>query len=159
MDFFNWNFLFGFVVVAVVIIVGNVIKSVRTVALGLPILVVDVAAQLLIAAIFAKTNIRSPVRISSMAKGQRVRSGVYSICEDIMAVDADLGQEYRRQLEQRYLASLTVRRLCWQMDLIWGVSGVAVGAVAIGLLYGLDNENVGYILGKLRFVGHAFANC
>lgn len=152
MDFFNWNFIFGFIVVAAVIIVGNVIKSVRTTALGLPILVIQVCGQLLLAAILAKTNFRSPVRISSVSRGQPVRSGVYSIVEDIMAVDANEGQEYRRQLEKRYQASATVRRLCWVMDLIWGVTGVAAGAVAIGLLYGLDSANVGYILGELCII-------
>ena len=46
-DFFNWNFILIFVAVTAVIVVGSVLPSVKVTALGLPIIVVGVSAQLL----------------------------------------------------------------------------------------------------------------
>lgn len=148
MDFFNWDFMINFICVAVIVVVGNVTKNVRVVALGLPVLLANVGAQLLIVSILAAGNKPCPIRMSSVPKGDRIRSGVYAIAEDIVAVDGGQGQVFRDQLRARYLASRSLRSLCFKLDIIWGVSGVAVGGAAIGLLFGLSNKNLAYILGE-----------
>ncbi|KAK3621728.1 hypothetical protein LTR56_022620 [Elasticomyces elasticus] len=104
-------------------------------------------AQLLLAAALVYTRTAAPVTISSVSKGQPVRSGVYAITEDIVAVDGGQGRAFRQQLEARYLASRTIRGLFHRLDLVWGFSAVVVGALSIGLLFGLDSQDAGYVLG------------
>lgn len=86
--------------------------------------------------------------MSSVAASEPVRSGVYLLAEDVVGVDGGQGQTFRRELAARYEASLMVRRLCWRLDMMWGVSGCIVGGGLIALIYAVPNENVGYVLGK-----------
>ena len=157
MDYFNWSFLVCFLGITALIVAGNVVENVRIVALGLPILLILVCGQILLAVVLARAQIPAPFRISSVSRGQPVRSGVYAITEDVVAVDGGQGQVFRKQLEARYLASQTVRELFYRLDLLWSTSGILVGALAIGLLFGLENQNVAYVLGELAIVLRARA--
>lgn len=148
MDFFNINYIINFIAITVIIIVGNIILSIRTVVLGLPILIAVVSAELFLVAIFSSMGLRSPVRISSIPAGEPFRSGVYCLAEDICAVDGGFGQTFREQLQARYLASRTVRKLCWEMDLIWGVSGLIIGVGTAVMVFVIPSANVSYALGK-----------
>lgn len=78
-----------------------------------------------------------------------MRSGVYVIVEDVVGVDAGQGQTFRRELAARYEASVVVRRLCWWLDIMWGVSGCLVGGGLIAVLYVVPSENRAYTLGKI----------
>ncbi len=130
---------------------GNITKKIRIVTLGLPILLLDVCGQILIAALLHAMKVSAPFRMSSVAKGQTIRSGVYAIAEDIVAVDGQQGQHYRRQLEARYLSSSIIRSLCFRLDLLWGFSGVAIAAACIALIFGLSDNNIAYIMGESRW--------
>lgn len=147
MDYFNINFIGGFIGITVTIIIGNITKSPRVVALGLPILIAEVSFQMLAVAVARSFHARAPFRMSSVQKGESVRSGVYIMAEDIIGVDAGKGETYRRQLEQRYLASKTVQSLCLEMDFFWGICGTVVGIGNIVALFVVPNRNVGFILG------------
>lgn len=83
-----------------------------------------------------------------MAAHEPARSGVYLLAEDIVGVDGGQGQTFRRELATRYEASLTVRKLCWRLDMMWGISGIIVGGGIIALIYAVPDENVAYVLGK-----------
>lgn len=147
-DYFHWNFIFGFVVVTIVIVVGNVLLSVRTVAFGSPFIVLQVTSQCLFVGVYHALGWRVPFRISSVARQEPARSGVYLLAEDIVGVDGGQGQTFRRELAARYEASSTVRRLCWLLDILWGVTGCIVGGGLIALIYAVPNENVAYVLGE-----------
>lgn len=147
MDYFNINFILGFIGITATIVIGNVIKSPRVFALGLPILVTEVCFQMLAVAVARSFRARAPFRMSSVQKSEAIRSGVYIMAEDIIAVDAGQGETYRRQLEQRYLASQTVRSLCLEMDYFWGVCGTVVGIGNMVALFVVPNRNVAFILG------------
>ncbi|KAK5674227.1 hypothetical protein LTS10_013064 [Elasticomyces elasticus] len=149
LDYFHWNFLIDFTVITALVTAGTVIPSIRLVAIGLPVLLISVGTQLLVAAALVYTRTAAPFTISSVGKGQPVRSGVYAITEDIVAVDGGQGQAFRQQLEARYLASRTIRGLFHRLDLVWGVSAVVVGALSTGLLFGLESQDAGYVLGWL----------
>lgn len=148
MDFFNWNFILVFVVLTAVITVGSVLPSVKVEALSMPVLITEVAAQLLIAAIGISFGWRSSIRVSSVARSEKFRPGTYSIVEDIMAVDAGYGQHFRQELESRFLASPMVRKLFWEMDLIWGTTGVVAGVGSILLVAMISNDDAAWTLGK-----------
>lgn len=147
MDFFNWNFLINFIVITVIISIGNAIESPRVCALGLPVLVTAVGVELLIAIACEMFGVHAPLRISSVAKGERIRGGVYTIVEDICAVDSHGRVQFRQELARRWEASKEVRRLVVVLDLFWGVSGVAVGGVCIGLMFGSVGEDAAWCIG------------
>lgn len=92
-----------------------------------------------------------PFRMSSTEAREPVRGGVYVITEDIIAVDGGQGETFRRELAARYDASVAVRKLCWTLDLMWGISGCLVGGGLLAILYAVPNENVAYTLGKTPF--------
>lgn len=140
--------MIGFVVITAVVVAGNVITDIRVFALGLPILVTAVCFEMFVVGLAASFSMRAPFRMSSVPKGDPIRSGVYILAEDIIAVDADQGKTFRRQLQDRYLASKTVQKLCREMDLLWGFSGTIVGAGSIVSLFVVPNKNVAFILGR-----------
>ena len=149
LDYFQWNFLAGFASITAIIVTGNVLQNVRIVTLGLPILITDVSAQLLLVGMLRLKGARAPFRMSSVYPGDRIRSGVYALTEDIVAVDGGQGQVYRQQLQDRYVHSRHMQALCLQLDVLWGASGLGVGAGCIALIFALDDANVAYILGAL----------
>lgn len=148
MDFFNINFIVATVGITAIIVTGNILINIRVFALGLPVLVAEVSFQMFLAGIARSFHVNAPVRMSSVPKGHPIRSGVYVIAEDIIAVDAGQGQTFRRQLQDRYLASVTVQSLCRRLDYIWGISGTIVGIGAAVALFIVPNENVAFNLGK-----------
>lgn len=149
MDYFNWNFIIAFIVLTIVISLGNTVQDVRVVSLSHPILLIEVSAQLLIIGILRSLGVKSPLTISSAPRGEVFRSGVYAIAEDIVAVDGKRGRAYRIQLQERYFASSAIREVCCKLDLLWGVSGVCVGGAIVGVIFGVSEVNVGYAIGKL----------
>lgn len=148
MDYFNINFMVAFVFTTVIIVVGNVITNIRVIALGLPVIVTAVCFEMLVVGLASSFHKRAPFRMSSVPNGEMIRSGVYILAEDIIAVDAGQGQAFRRQLKNRYEASRTVKAICHEMDLIWGSLGTVVGIGAIVALFVVPNENVAFILGS-----------
>lgn len=154
LDYFHWNFIFGFIYLSALITVGDIIANnnhklgVRLNALSLPLLQLQVCLQSLIASVMTVYNVKYPFRFSSMARGVSVRPACYTIIEDICAVDGGEGTRFRQAFDQRYNASSPIRRLLLHMDLIWGISGTIVGAVLLGLIWGLDNVDVSFALGE-----------
>lgn len=147
MDFFGWNFLFGFLALTVVITVGIVVEDLTVVSLPLSILLLYVCAELVLAPVGMAVGMRAPFRLSSVAKGELLRPGVYVIVEDVVAVDGQQGQEWRRAWAARYEASPALQRFLRTMDLVWGVTGLAVVAVVWGVVFGVSNAEVGYVVG------------
>lgn len=78
-----------------------------------------VGGELVLCAALASLDIRTPFRISSLPKGVPIRPGIYTIAEDIIAVDAGAGRAYREALDARYQASPLFRRMLYQLNLFW----------------------------------------
>lgn len=144
--------MIAFVCITAVIVVGNVLTNIRVFALGLPILITAVSFEMLLVGIARSFSLRASFRLSSVPAGDEIRSGVYIMAEDIIAVDAGQGREFRKQLQDRYLASRTLQNLCWELDLLWGVTGTVVGTGTIVALFKVPDENVAFLLGKYSMV-------
>lgn len=153
MDFFHWNFAFGIVFITIVVAVGTSLQNVRLIALGLPLLITEVSAQLLLMGILYAANATLPMRISSVPAGAPVRGGAYVLAEDVVAVDGQQGVAYRKALDKRYMASQAVRTLCFRLDLLWGLSGVIVGAINIAAMFTIAEANVAFIIGEFCYLG------
>lgn len=150
LDFFNWNFAFGLVYITIVISVGLALKpvDVRVVALALPLLMFQVCGQLLIVAFLMACGVKAPFRISSIARGDVLRPGVAVIAEDIVAVDGGQGLEFREAWRAHYEHSATFRQLLARLDLLWGVTGVVLGAGLVAVIFAVPDVSVGYGVGK-----------
>ncbi|RAH52646.1 hypothetical protein BO85DRAFT_407381 [Aspergillus piperis CBS 112811] len=148
-DFFHWNYLLGFVLVTIIIVVGLTEDppSVRMTALPPSILLLQVGLTLIIVGILAKLRIRQPFAVSSMPAGTEFRPGILVIIEDVVAVDGGRGGIYRLALMERYAASLRFRRLIEDLNWFWGFGGLFMGIVLICILASVGSQTFAFGLG------------
>jgi hypothetical protein len=158
MDYFNWNFALGFIYITALIVVSTVLKPAksRIVSLPLSLLLLQVCTQLLATTVMVPLRARYPFRFSSMSRGEIARPALYTIIEDVVAVDAGQGTQFREVFDQRYVASAPIRRLLREMDLLWGISGVAVAVALVVLIFKLHNVDISWVIGKFPFTRSAF---
>ena len=149
MDYFGWNFLFGFIALTILISLGIALENVTVVSLPLSVLVLYVSLELLLASLGVAAGIRAPFRLSSVSRGDPLRPGSYVIVEDVVAVDGKQGQAFREAWGRRYEASPALQSHLRRMDLLWGTTGLAIVAVVWGCTFGIENEDVGYAIGEL----------
>jgi hypothetical protein len=83
-----------------------------------------------------------------MKKGALVRPGIYTIVEDVAAVDGGQGQQFRQLLDARYQSSRPVRVLLQHLDWAWGLSGLVVAVVLIALTGTLHRVDVLFVTGE-----------
>ncbi|RAL06963.1 uncharacterized protein BO97DRAFT_357601 [Aspergillus homomorphus CBS 101889] len=159
LDYFQWNFFTGFCYIAALMIAAistsrhdddNVAHtSTRLISLALPVLILQVSGQLLCACVMNRMHARYPFRVSSMDRTALVRPGVYTIVEDVLAVDGGQGEEYRRLLDARYCSSKAIRVLLARLDLAWGLSGAIVATGLITLIATLSSRDTVFLIGWL----------
>lgn len=95
-------------------------------------------------------NVRAPITISSVKKGNRCRPGVYTIIEDIIAVDGSAGLHFRGALDKRYQASSEFRNMLATMSLFWSIPALliaggvtaAIWTVPIGVAFGIGKSSL-----------------
>ena len=73
---------------------------------------------------------------------------MYTIIEGVVTADGGQGAEFDEIFNQRYLANVPIRRLLTDMDLFWGISGVAVAAALVVLIVKLYNEDISWTTGR-----------
>ncbi|KAL4877343.1 hypothetical protein BJY04DRAFT_230640 [Aspergillus karnatakaensis] len=159
LDYFQWNFFTGFCYIAALMIAAISTSrreddsvadtSTRLISLPVPMLVLQVSSQLLCACVMNRMHARYPFRVSSMDRTALVRPGVYTIVEDVLAVDGGQGEEYRRLLDARYCSSRGIRVLLARLDLAWGLSGAIVATGLITLIATLASRDTVFLIGWL----------
>ncbi|KAF2485399.1 hypothetical protein BDY17DRAFT_293522 [Neohortaea acidophila] len=142
MDFFGWNFVFGFLMLTALISAGISTQNLTVVSLPTSVLMLYVCFELVLVQVIMAMGLQAPIRFSSIQKGSAVRPGTYVICEDIVAVDGKRGQAFRQAWNDRYEASAVFRLHLRRMDLLWGISGLAIVAIIWGLVFGLSDTRV-----------------
>lgn len=115
----------------------------------LALLLLQVGMEILLAAFLGLLGTTYPFQLSSMAKGTATRPAVYTIIEDVCAVDGGEGANFRKAFDARYQASAEIRLLLRKMDWTWGVSSVCVATALLAIIWTLDNPDVGFGLGWL----------
>ena len=150
LDYFDWNFLLSFPVLSVVIAVGlsRDPVSVRMASLPLSLLLLLVCGQLVVFIPLRALGVRAPIRFSSVARGEPLRPAVYTIAEDVVAVDGGRGDVFRAQWSARYESSAPFRTLLARLDWVFGVSGVVVAGAIIGVIFGVEEDSVGWAIGE-----------
>lgn len=80
-------------------------------------------------------NMKLPFRVSSLPAGELCRPGVYTIIEDIVAVDGNGGRRYREALDQRYKASPQFRSMLAKLSLFWSIPALGVAAAVTAIVW------------------------
>jgi len=150
LDFFHWNYLLGFVIITIIIVIGLTEEppSVRMTSLPPTILLVQVGLTLIIFGILAKLRVRQPIAISSIPAGEVFRPGILDIIEDIVAVDGGRNWQYRSALMERYTASLRFQRLIEDLNWFWGFGGFLLGVILLSVLASVPDQTFAFGLGE-----------
>ena len=105
--------------------------------ISLVIFTLDVASLL---------HVRAPFRISSIAKGELVRPGIYTLLEDVVSVDLHGGYAFRARLNERWEESPLFRRLLYQLSILWSLPGLLVSAACTIAIF-MTVDDVGFAFG------------
>ncbi|WPH02384.1 Hypothetical protein R9X50_00524700 [Acrodontium crateriforme] len=146
-DYFNWNFLVGFIILTVLISVGISSENLRVVSFPLSVLMLMVCSHMVLFPVLLSMRVTAPIVVSSIRRGQQLRPATYVITEDVVAVDGGKGQTFRQAWNDRYEVSSALRAHLARMDLIWGTSGLAVVAIIWALIFSFTNPEIGYAIG------------
>ena len=85
---------------------------------------------------------------SSTKRGQVMKPGVFVLIEDVVAVDGGAETAFRERLCKRYEASPVYRKMLMQLNWFWATGSLAVGSGTMAVVYGVDDINVVFALGK-----------
>jgi multisubunit Na+/H+ antiporter MnhE subunit len=148
LDFFHWNLSIAWIAVMVELIVGTIPKNppIRLLAMPVSSMTFAFGVQMLIIDAMRYLEIRAPVRISSLPRGAPLRPGIYSIIEDVIAVDGSGGTEFRQRLNLRFMASHHFRQMLHRLTLFWAVGALAISAGTTAIIFTTE-KNVAYVCG------------
>lgn len=108
--------------------------------------------ELMIIDIMRYFQVPAPFRISSVPKGAQLRPGIYSVIEDVVAVDGSGGTAFREALNKRYEASHIFRAMLRRLGVYWAVGAQACATLTTILIFTLS-EDAAYCVGwSLPFV-------
>ena len=83
-------------------------------------------------------HLPAPVRISSIPGGAQLRPGIYSLVEDICAVDGGGGTAFREALDRRYEASHVFRTMLRRLGIFWAVGAEGMAVLCTILIFTVE---------------------
>lgn len=148
LDFFHWNLSIAWIGVMIELIVGTVPREppIRLLAMPPATMLYAMGIQLLILDVMRIAGCRAPMRISSLPRGSPLRPGIYSIIEDVCAVDGSGGTEFRQRLNLRYQASHYFRQMLHRLTLFWALGALCTAAATTAVIF-TTSRNVAYVVG------------
>jgi len=148
LDCFQWSFAFS-----ILLITGQIVAAVVPDPPVVPLFAMVTSTmlfvtgiQLILAFCLYHARVKVPFRLSSLGPGHTAHPGVFTIIEDIIAVDGGGGVEYREALIARYDASPLFRRMLNRLDAFWGVGALTTASIITVLLWTIP-EQIGYWIG------------
>ncbi|CRG88325.1 hypothetical protein PISL3812_05354 [Talaromyces islandicus] len=150
-DFFHWNYLVGFVIITIILVVGLIQEppSVRMTSLPPSLLILQVGSTLVVVGILSKLGVRQPFPVSSTPKGSVFRPGILVIIEDVVAVDGGRGETYRSALMDRYATSVYFQVMIEKLNWFWGFGGMLMGVLMVSILSSVHDQTFAFGLGKV----------
>ncbi|KAI0755392.1 hypothetical protein C8Q80DRAFT_1266854 [Daedaleopsis nitida] len=129
------------------LIIGSSLNpgSVHTVAMSLPCFMIAFCFPLLLTGLFPH-RLTMPFRVSSMPPRTPLPPAVYTLVEDVVAVDGGGCVEFRQAWRIRYEHSAVMRRIVRTTALGWGASGMFFAAVFIVIAW-TTPDDIGYGIG------------
>ena len=151
LDAFEWGFAFSIIVITI-----QTIPAVDMDPPLLPLFAMITSTTLLTTGLmlvfpffFYHLQMKVPFRVSSLPAGHVAHPAVFTIIEDIIAVDGGGNTNYREELVARYDASPLFRRMLNRLDAFWGFGAILCGAIITTLLWTLP-DTIGYGIGVFR---------
>ncbi|KAF7194959.1 hypothetical protein HII31_03633 [Pseudocercospora fuligena] len=148
LDWFHWNFSLGWIVIMIELIVGTVPEHppIRLLAMPLASMLYAFGTELLIVDTLRYFEVPAPCRMSSIPKGAQLRPAIYSMIEDVVAVDGSGGTEYREALNRRYEASHMFRAMLRRLGIFWAVGAEGMAVVTTIIVFTIQHE-AAYVVG------------
>lgn len=148
LDWFHWNYSAAWFFIMVELIVGTAFPNppIRLLAMPVSSLLYWFGLQILLEDFCRWRGYKSPVRISSIPAGAPFRPGIYSIIEDVVAVDGSGGTRFRKRLNDRYEASYHFRMMLHRLTLFWGIGALAAAILTTILVFTLPHDPA-YVVG------------
>ncbi|KZL69856.1 hypothetical protein CT0861_01063 [Colletotrichum tofieldiae] len=154
LDWFHWNFSFAWIIIMIELIVGTVPEHppIRLLSMPVTTMLFVLGTELLLVDISRAFRVPAPCRISSIPKGAQLRPGIYSLIEDVCAVDGSGGTEFRIALDRRYEASHVFRAMLRRLGIFWAVGAEACAVLCTALIFTMSGD-IAYTIGwSLPFV-------
>lgn len=85
-------------------------------------------------------RVPAPIRMSSVPKGAQLRPCIYTMIEDIVAVDGSGGTEFRVALNRRYEASHVFRIMLRRLGIFWAVGAESMAVVCFVLIFTVSGD-------------------
>jgi hypothetical protein len=150
LDCFQWSFAFS-----IILLTGQIVAAVTQDPPIVPLFAMVTSTMLfvmgtqLISTFFMyQAHVKIPFRLSSLAPGHTAHPAVFTIIEDIVAVDGGGGVEFREALIARYDASPLFRRMLNRLDGFWGVGALVTASLTTTLLWTVPIQ-IGYWIGEI----------
>ena len=148
-DYFNWHLTLGICYMAVVLALASRVSSgLRLFSLMLPLIILQCCTQFVLLELFYVLDLRTPFPFSSVRARSKFPPGVVLLAEDICAVNGNLGRPFRSALHGRVAASPPMEKYMRLLDWIWGISGVLLGSALLGIIFGIENDEIGFVIGN-----------
>lgn len=154
LDVYQIQFSISFVIITILISYGTSVSPPvpRVLAMSPSVILVLCGPQFLLSCYAYKNHWKAPCRMSSVERGEYAPPALFTIIEDIVAVDGGGGREYRAALKARYEASEKFRELIWRLTLFWGIGSILTAGVTIAVVwtvpeyvaYGFGGSNSGF---------------
>lgn len=140
----------GFTVVTAVLASGSGEDppNIRQSSMPQAIVLYLAGSQLLLTAVMNSMGWKTPMRLSSTPSRSVTLPGVFTLMEDIVAVDGGGHQEFRKALVARYNASPQFRKMLAQLNWFWAIGSLVIALVTTIICYVIDDLNVVFALGK-----------
>jgi len=148
LDWFHWNFSLGWLIIMIELIVGTIPDNPPIRLLSMPVtsMLYAFGTELLIVDALRYFEIPAPCRISSVPKGAQLRPAIYSIIEDVCAVDGSGMTEFREALNRRYEASHVFRAMLRRLGAFWAFGAQGIAIVLTILIFTIHPE-AAYVIG------------
>ncbi|EJF56634.1 hypothetical protein DICSQDRAFT_157780 [Dichomitus squalens LYAD-421 SS1] len=129
------------------LVIGSSVNpaSVHTVSMSLSCFMIAFCVPLLITSVWPH-KLKMPFRVSSMPPWTGLPPAMYTLVEDIVAVDGGGCVEFRQAWRIRYEHSAIMRRIIRITSFYWGASGCICAAAFIAIAW-TTPEDIGYGIG------------
>ncbi len=157
-DYLNWVSVATITVVTALFIIGSAPHEVwlRVLCMPMPALLYCLGILTAFPTLYYYMGWKAPFRLSSTAKGELVKPGVYYFMEDTVAVNVNAGRPYREALAARYDASPRFRRMMYIQSIFWCIPPIilAVPLTVIAVIPSV-RPTIAYAICKSRSSQHS----
>ncbi|KAK3380997.1 hypothetical protein B0H63DRAFT_474723 [Podospora didyma] len=141
-DFTHMTLSFGYTVMTGILIGASIPHEplVRPLAIPVSLFFIQMGIQLVWSGWMTAKGKMAPCRISSIPKGSPMFPLVYTLVEDVVAVDGAAGIEYRKALLARYAASPNFRRMIAKQNWFWAIGSLIDGIGTMVVIWTVPQE-------------------